>query len=644
MKLSDILANIDTGSMSLPRFQRGFVWSREQVRALFTSLYREHPIGSLLIWVTASEGAEHRGGHALPPGVVKLLLDGQQRITTLYSVARGQAPAFFDGDKNTLVGLRFNIKDEVFEFHQPLKMKGDARWIDVSAFLQAGVKGILPLIRSVGGVSDDMFNVYHERLTRLLAVLNVDIPAQEVVGEDKTVDVVVDIFNQVNSRGTTLSSGDLALAKICAGWPDAREEMKSCVQRWNDLGYSFNLVWLLRCVNTVLTGRSEFHHLHGRNRSEIQDGLGRATKHIDYILDLIGNRLGLDHARVLMGPFAIPVLARYLDQRERSLNTSDEGLLLFWYLQAGMWGRFSGSTETRMNQDIQALETEGILGLVDRLRLWRGGMRVEADHFDKGTMGARFYGVLYCLTRMGQARDFCSGDPLKKGLLAKSNALEVHHIFPKSVLRKHRKRYSQKEINALANLCFLTKACNLKIGAKPPEQYFPEVDKSALESQWIPTDPDLWVADNFRDFLRERRRLLAQAANAHLARLAAGSDRLSAEFGDPTTLAPMSVSQPLVAESSDESDESVLDEIQNWMREKQMPTGDLSWDLADETSGAQLAVADIAWPDGIQVGRGEPVALLLDADKETLGRLSQRGFRCFTDVPSFKGHVQRTMS
>jgi len=95
MKISTLLDFIDNGNLALPEFQRGYVWSRDQVKGLMESLYRRHPVGSLLVWVTNSEGAVHRGDAALAPGVVKLLLDGKQRITSLYGVARGAAPPFF---------------------------------------------------------------------------------------------------------------------------------------------------------------------------------------------------------------------------------------------------------------------------------------------------------------------------------------------------------------------------------------------------------------------------------------------------------------------------------------------------------------------------------------------------------------------
>lgn len=81
IKISTILDHIDSGHMAFPEFQRGYVWNRDQVRGLFDSLYRRHPVGGLLVWATESKMAAHRGDGPLAAGIVKLLLDGQQRMS-----------------------------------------------------------------------------------------------------------------------------------------------------------------------------------------------------------------------------------------------------------------------------------------------------------------------------------------------------------------------------------------------------------------------------------------------------------------------------------------------------------------------------------------------------------------------------------
>ena len=288
MKISAILDQIDLGSIALPTFQRGYVWNREQIRGLMTSLYRRYPVGSLLMWQTKTESAEVRGDAALPPGTVELLLDGQQRVTTLYGIMRGKTPKFFDGKASIFEGLHFHLDTEVFEFYTA-PMKNDPLWIDVTDVLQKGAEGageaILGLIETPELQSG--LKVYSNRINALAGIGEIVMHLEKVTGEDKSIDVVVDIFNRVNSGGTKLSKGDLALAKICAEWPDARDEMRQRLEKWREAGFHFKLDWLLRCVNTITTGKALFNALEGVDVATFADGLRRAEKHVDYMLNLI---------------------------------------------------------------------------------------------------------------------------------------------------------------------------------------------------------------------------------------------------------------------------------------------------------------------------------------------------------------------
>ncbi|APF20247.1 hypothetical protein Cabys_3501 [Caldithrix abyssi DSM 13497] len=630
--------------MALPEFQRGYVWNRDQVRGLFDSLYRRHPIGGLLVWVTESRSALYRGDGQLAPGVVKLLLDGQQRMTSIYGVVRGKPPKFFDGNASAFTGLYFHLDQEVFSFYQPLKMKDDPLWIDVSRLMQKGTSGLGEFIARLSAQPELAPRVgeYAGRLSRLIAILDIDLHVEEVTGKDKTIEVVVDIFNRVNSGGTKLSKGDLALAKICTEWPEAREVMKQHLAEWEKAGYHFNLDWLLRSVNTVLTGEAKFQFLHDKTAGEIQDGLKRAVKHINTCLNLISSRLGLDHDRVLFGRFGIPVMVRYLDKRTGLMDEVERDKLLFWFLQAGMWGRFSGSTETYIDQDLEALEGPdgGLDKLIEQLRLWHGGLRVEPGHFTGWSLGARFYPVLYMLTRMGEARDWGTGLPLKANLLGQGSKLEVHHIFPKAKLYDKDKkwRYKKSEVNALANFCLLTKDTNLQISDRLPEEYFPEIEKKhpgALASQWIPMDPELWKIENFLAFLEARKKLLAKAVNERLKELLHGDTRWIEE-----TRVITPTPETVLGGISSEEEEQELEALNAWMEEQGLPKGILSYDFADPETGIQKAVFDLAWPNGIQEELSEPVAILLNEPPEVIALASQARFRCFTSIGEFKEYVR----
>jgi hypothetical protein len=640
VKISTILDHIDSGHMALPEFQRGYVWNRDQVRGLFVSLFRRHPVGGLLVWATESQTAAHRGDGNVAAGIVKLLLDGQQRMTSLYGVVRGKPPKFFDGNATAFTGLRFHLDTQTFAFYQPLKMEGDPLWIDVTELMQKGNAGMGEFVTRLSQLpgTANMLGAYVGRLAQLLGIVDIDLHIEEVTGADKSLDVVVDIFNQVNSGGTKLSKGDLALAKICAEWPEARAQMKKSLKGWNASGYQFNLDWLLRSVNTVLTGEAKFVFLHSKTAEEVQEGLKRAVNRIDSCLNLIGGRLGLDHDQVLFGRFAIPVMVRYLDLRGGSLDVKERDKLLFWFVQAGMWGRFSGSTESYIDQDLAALEGAdgGLDRLLEQLRLWHGGLRVEPGHFTGWSLGARFYPVLYFLTRMGESRDWGTGLPLKSGLLGKMNRLEVHHIFPKAQLYKF--KHKRPEVNAFANFCFQTKQTNLEISDRLPEEYFPAFEAKhpgGLASQWIPADSKLWKIENYRDFLEERRKLLAAEANRCMEELLHGE--LNWLEGAPK---PAPTQALVVGGISTDDEEDELDSLNDWVEARGLPVGVLTFDFADPMSGAQKAVFDLAWPNGIQEELSQPVAVLLNEGSEIIGLASGAGYRCFTSTKQFKNYIE----
>jgi hypothetical protein len=641
MKISTILDHIDSGHMALPEFQRGYVWNRDQVRGLFDSLYRRHPVGGLLVWATESKSAAARGDGPVAAGVVKLLLDGQQRMTSLYGVVRGHPPKFFDGNAQAFTGLRFHLDSETFAFYQPIKMKDDPLWIDVTELMSHGHQGHEQLVQKLAEYPEIGTSAvkYSGRISRLLGILEIDLHIEEVTGADKSLDIVVDIFNRVNSGGTKLSKGDLALAKICSDWPEARDTMKIKIKEWTEAGYNFNLDWLLRSVNTALTGEAKFLYLHDKSADEIQDGLKRATKHVDKCLNMIAGRLGLDHDQVLFGRFAIPVMVRYLDQRTGVMDEQERDKLLFWFVQAGMWGRFSGSTESFIDQDLAALEGPdgGLDKLLEQLRLWHGGLRVEPGHFTGWSLGARFYPVLYLITRMGEAKDWGTGLTLKANLLGKMSRLEVHHIFPKAQLYK--RDYRRPEVNALANFCFLTKDTNLVISDRLPEEYFPQVEAAhpgALASQWIPQDPQLWKIENFRDFLEARKTLLAAEVNRRLEELLHGDTRWL-EGSAPVAASPAAT---VIGGITSEEEEAQLEELNKWVAEEGLPAGVLAYDLADPDTGEQRAVMDLAWPNGLQEELSQPVAVLVDEGSDVVAAASQAGYRCFVSVEAFKRYVQ----
>ncbi|GJD22678.1 hypothetical protein RIVM261_076340 [Rivularia sp. IAM M-261] len=624
MNVSTILDQIDIGAIALPEFQRGYVWNRDQVRKLMLSLYNDHPVGSLLVWETKTELVEShtRGNSKLSAGSVRLLLDGQQRITSLYGIIRGKSPQFFEGNKQAFTGLYFNLEEENFEFYAQLKMQNNPLWINVTELMQKGVGIFMKHLLTIPDFHTKL-DTYLERINKIDRIKNIDLHIHQVSGTDKTVDVVVEIFNNVNSGGTKLSKGDLALAKICAEWSDARNQLKARLAKWKKAGFDFRLEWLLRCINAVITGEAMFSALKDIDTPTFQDGLNKAEKAIDTLLNLISSRLGLDHDRVLGSIYAFPVMVRYLVLKGGRLeNYQERDKLLYWYVHTLLWGRYAGSTESVLAQDLHVLSSENPLDkLIENLRQNRGDLTIKPIDFQGWSTGARFYPLLYMLTRVYQAKDWDSGIELSKHLLGKLSSLQVHHIFPKSILYKH--GFSKSEVNALANFTFLTQETNLKVSNRHPSEYFEAFEKTqpgAVATHWIPMNPDLWQIENYREFLNRRRELLAYNANQFLNSLLSGS---IPEPEQAVTTVEVSLS----------AEEQALNDINHWVQEQGLPAGQIMYELVTDI------VLDLAWSNGLQEGKSQPVALILEEDNLFVAAANSAGYRYFTSIDSFKDYV-----
>ncbi|NLN76942.1 MAG: hypothetical protein GX139_11640, partial [Armatimonadetes bacterium] len=382
-----------------------------------------------------------------------------------------------------------------------------------------------------------------------------------------------------------------------------------------------------------------FSALKDTGTPEIADGLKRAEKAVDVIINMISGRLGLDHDRVLGSKGSLPLLARYVAERGGSVGDHhDRDRLLYWYVHTLLWGRYAGSTETILNQDLDLIETGGLDALINGLRKNRGDLRISPVDFSGSSLGARFYPLLYMLTRVYGARDWDSGLELSANLLGKFSSLHVHHIFPKAQLYK--RGHSRGDVNAVANFCFQTQDSNLGIGDKLPEDYFEEVERrnpGALASQWIPMDRGLWQIDRYLDFLAARRELLADAANEFLDSLFSGTM--------PETAVATAVMERAVDSTRDrpvvEDEEQAIFDCVDWVTKQGLPEGEIVYDLTDPETGQQLAVLDLAWPNGLQEGLSQPVALLINEGQETEDAANKAGFRYFTDVDEFKAYVRR---
>ena len=516
--IQDLLSQIGHGEILLPEFQRGYVWNRDQVRGLMQSLYRKHPTGHLLTWRTYKPSLV-RGAQSTSNGYSLSLLDGQQRLTTLYVLFEGKAPLFYEGE-SLYFDLHFNMQTEDFRFYQTSRMENNPAWIGVHEFLREGLTTLLERIEQLNEDRRTIIQQNLARLSRLDAVRNYTYTVDQVSGDEFSVDQVVDIFNRVNSQGTPLTKADLALAHICSIWPEARAELRAFSLKMKEFGFGVQLSFLVRCMAGVATGsivlEGTFMRTPAAELKSAWQEMQPAFEHLVGVLRheaFIGNLSDLPTDNVL-----VPVTIFLARHGGTFPSETIKRRFIRWLYLAGLWARYSGATETKLQQDV-ALVADSDLDPTHELEAAilreRGRVSLEEGDLDRARINSAVALLSQVVARSRDARDWFTGIPIYDPAVGKSHGGERHHIFPKTVL-KSAGITDQTRINAVANRAVLGQKPSLAHRRSSPTDYLRAIDESqpgALQAQSVPMDSELWAPEQFRDFLAARRRLLAKAMN-----------------------------------------------------------------------------------------------------------------------------------
>jgi len=525
--IAELLSEVEKRELILPEFQRGFVWSRDKVRQYIESIYRNYPTGHFLIWKTYKP-QQYRGSASDSNAYYRLILDGQQRLTALYAIFKGAPPPFFEGSK-LYFPLYFNVLTQEFEYWQPVKMRGKPDWIEVALFLKQGVGNFF----DQSGLSEEEKTFYFKQLKYLnrldqMRSYNYEIEIIPKSGEEIETDEVVRIFNLVNSSGMTLSKADLALAHLCASWPEARQNLRETHHRLSDTGFNLTtlkgreLEFWVRCLASVATDSVLLDGtFYKSNIDSIKDAWPKVVKSAEYLVNLIRTDAYVYSSNQLTTPYVLLPLIKYLTTQGHSFDSElEKRHFLYWFYAAQMWARYSGSLDTELQRDIKALNAESPTNeLISNIIAKVGRIKVESKDLKGKGRASPFFNMVYATSCKSEAIDWFNGMKLHQGHIGSKYMIEVHHIFPTSRLYREggldsNNRADVARANEIANLAFLTKETNLKSSDNLPSIYLPRVLEkypSALRAQFVPEDPRLWEIHNFDAFVEGRRRLIAHA-------------------------------------------------------------------------------------------------------------------------------------
>ena len=558
--VEELVGMIERGELRLPEMQRRYVWRSTRVRDLLDSLYRGYPSGAILLWETdeaipLQDFAVAQQGN--PYQSTRLLLDGQQRLTSLTAVIRGE-PVGVRGRRKP-IELLFNlehpeeltvvtevneeggdeegeeelIEDEVDSSEDELQKRFDRmtfvvatrkleqfpHWVKVSEVFKSDSDR--PFLKRAGitDLDDPRAEKYSQRLARLRGVRKY-VYRMDILERALSYDEVTEIFVRVNSLGAKLRSSDLALAQITAKWRGALKTFQAFQEQCGKAGFELDLGLHLKNLVAFATGQSRFLRVGGLPVENLQRAWKDCVPGMEFALNFLKSNAGLDSPALLSSPFLLVTLGYYGHKRGYEIGVGEAEQLRHWVLGANAKGRYSrGSSETLLDQDLATLRQGGGAGeLIDRLRLQVGRLDIAPEELEGRNQRSALFKTMFLAFRVADARDWHSNLAIALGHRGAQHRLQFHHVFPKAILKSS---YTAREADDIANLAFIGGKTNRQISDKAPSQYFPSLIKKsgpdAFEAQCIPTQDHLLVVGAYKAFLQERRRLVADRLNEFLA-------------------------------------------------------------------------------------------------------------------------------
>lgn len=577
--LSSLVKFIELGKIGLPTIQRPFVWNNAKVRDLFDSMYRGYPVGYLLLWQSGLSSDRTIGTDTKQKAPQLVIVDGQQRLTSLYAVVKGISVVRKNYDTERIF-IAFNPLEERFEVADAAIRRDKAfipdisrLWSDDTDIFEV-VDDYLKGLRASREVTDEEGRRIKKAITNLQSLMTYPFTALELAA-DVTDEDVADVFVRINSKGTPLNQADFILTLMSVFWDDGRVELESFCRearkptRGNaspfnhfiepdpaqllrvSVGVAFKRA-RLKYVYSILRGKDlETEQFSDECRIEQFERLKDAQSRVlntqywhDFLscIRLAGFRSEkmISSQNNLLFTYMLYLIGRTeIGVEEFTLQKT----IAQWFFMAAVTGRYTGSPESAMESDLARLrDVESPEAFVNRLQQVCE-ISLPNDYWtttlpnDLATSSPRspslfaYHAALILLDAPALFSSTRVGDLLDPAICANRSAVERHHLYPKGYLATL-KITDTRDTNQIANYAYVEWADNTRISDQAPTEYLPE-----LEDRFTPSElagmyhyhalPENWEGMEYHAFLEQRRELMAQVIREGYQRLTSGGEAKS---------------------------------------------------------------------------------------------------------------------
>ena len=554
--LGNLIEYIELGEIALPDIQRPFVWKNIKVRDLFDSMYRGYPVGYFLFWQNSlAETTKNIGEDNKQKSARLLIVDGQQRLTSLYAVIKGETILRENFSKEK-IAIAFNPLTESFEVADAAIKNNKLYLPNISEVWENDLFDVVDeymgAAATVKDITDEERKNIRRAIQRVHSLTAFPLTAIELSGEMDE-EKVAEVFVRINSKGKQLNQADFILTLMSVYWEEGRRDLEAFCQasRIPTTGEasSFNHYLqpdpdqLLRVAVGLAFSRARLKYvyaiLRGKNLEtdetspELREAQFAALKEAqkqtidvqnwhEYLkalraagyrgANMISSKTGIVYCYLM---YLIGKVRYNVDHREL------RRVIAQWYFMVSMTARYSSSAESQMEVDLANLrEVKTADEFCATLRracdeqltndYWAISLPSDlTSAAGRSPAQNAFFAALNLLEAKVLFSEQMVSESLDPATKAKRAAVDKHHLFPKAYLAKNGIT-SRRQTNQQANLALLEWRDNNKASAKAPADYLPElstnIDPADLERMYYwHALPDGWEKMKYEDFLLQRR-------------------------------------------------------------------------------------------------------------------------------------------
>ncbi|QDP94876.1 DUF262 domain-containing protein [Microlunatus elymi] len=534
--VGDLVAGVDRGSVRLPDIQRPFVWPNAKVRDLIDSMYRGYPVGELMFW-TNRDSAHTRpiGAEVKTQDASYQVVDGQQRLTSLYAAIKG-LQVWREDYSRELISIGFNPLTGRFEVPTPI-VRRSVEWIpDLKSVFDDPINARYDYLKRLRSDQARTVDMEVERaaeiaITRLYQLLSYEFQVVQVK-EDVDREVVADIFVRINSEGVNLSSADFILTWLSVFWEEGRAQLEKWARNsrftprevttidrehepqapkcsWTPSNpfMTFHPGQILRVAIAVGLNRARladaYNALRGRDPrtrtihperrdielTKLKDGQAQSLNplHWDEFLKVM-ERAGFRNKSMITSTSTILyTYALWLIGRNRFGVPVDElrEVMARWFFMSQVTGRYTSSPETRMQEDLNRLDgqaetsaefTKTLTSQIEAALPADWWAVTLPDALDTSSVKSPAWVAYVAALNILDADVLLATSKVKDWINPNRTTvkgIEKHHLFPKAYLRDQLGLRSVRKINQVANFALVEWSDNIAISDDPPNKYWP---------------------------------------------------------------------------------------------------------------------------------------------------------------------------